>query len=219
MAALSRGRFITLEGGEGAGKSTQARILADWMRGHGLSVELTREPGGAAGAEEIRSLLVNGEPGRWDALSETLLHYAARREHMVHRVNPALAEGRWVICDRFLDSTLAYQGYGLNVPRDVIKQIGKAILGDFLPDLTIVLDVSPETRHARVTARAGAEDRYERMNEEFHARVREGFKAIVAAEPERCALISADGSQEGIATQIQSVVAERLKIGISSSPA
>jgi dTMP kinase len=212
--AVSQGRFITLEGGEGAGKSTQARLLAAWIRERGLTVLMTREPGGAPGAEEIRSLLVTGAPGRWDPLSETLLHYAARREHMIRTVQPALAEGHWVICDRFADSTVAYQGYGQGIGQDVIARIGKAVLGDFAPDLTIVLDVDPETRRARVAGRAGAEDRYERMDEAFHARVRDGFKAIAAGEPTRCAMIAADAAPDAVANRIREIVAQRLKIGV-----
>jgi dTMP kinase len=212
--AVSQGRFITLEGGEGAGKSTQARLLTDWLREQGVTVVMTREPGGAPGAEEIRSLLVTGAPGRWDPLSETLLHYAARREHMIRTVKPALAEGHWVICDRFADSTVAYQGYGQGIGQDVIARIGKAVLGDFAPDLTIVLDVAPETRRARVAGRPGAEDRYERMDEAFHARVRDGFKAIAASEPNRCAIISADAAPDAIANRIREIVAQRLKIGV-----
>jgi dTMP kinase len=211
---LPPGRFITLEGGEGAGKSTQARLLADWIREQGLPVVTTREPGGAPGAEDIRSLLVTGEPGRWDPLSETLLHYAARREHMIRTVKPALAEGRWVVCDRFADSTVAYQGYGQGIGQDVIARIGKAVLGDFAPDLTIVLDVTPETRRARVAGRPGNEDRYERMDEAFHGRVREGFKAIAAGEPNRCAIISADATPDAVANRIREVIARRLDIGV-----
>jgi dTMP kinase len=212
--AVSQGRFITLEGGEGAGKSTQARLLTDWLREQGVTVVMTREPGGAPGAEDIRSLLVTGAPGRWDPLSETLLHYAARREHMIRTVKPALAEGHWVICDRFADSTVAYQGYGQGIGQDVIARIGQAVLGDFAPDLTIVLDVDPETRRARVAGRPGAEDRYERMDEAFHARVRDGFKSIAAGEPNRCAIISADAAPDAIANRIREIVAQRLKIGV-----
>ena len=131
--AAARGKFITLEGGEGAGKSTQARLLADWLGEQGIAVGLTREPGGAPGAEEIRHLLVTGATGRWDPLTETLLHYAARREHMARFILPALDAGQWVICDRFIDSTLAYQGYGLGVDLAVIGKLRKTVLGDFTP--------------------------------------------------------------------------------------
>jgi dTMP kinase len=203
---VPRGRFITLEGGEGAGKSTQARLLAAWLVQSGIDVEITREPGGSPGAEEIRSLLVTGEVGRWDPLTETLLHYAARRDHVVRRIQPALASGRWVVCDRFIDSTLAYQCYGLGVDKAMIAQIRTAILGDFAPDLTLVLDVSPETRRKRTIARGGAEDRYERMSEEFHQRVRRGFNEIVALEPARCRVVAADGEIDVVAASIRAEI-------------
>jgi dTMP kinase len=214
MASPRRGFFITLEGGEGAGKSTQARRLGTWLEGRGVAVELTREPGGSPGAEEIRGLLVTGAPGRWDPLSETLLHYAARREHIVRKLTPALAAGRWVICDRFFDSTLAYQGYGQGIDRGIIDQIRATVLGAFAPDLTLVLDVSPATRHARVAGRPGNEDRYERMDEAFHTRVRDGFKAIAAAEPARCVLIPADSSADEVAAAIHAAVAARLPVPV-----
>lgn len=212
MSAAARGRFITLEGGEGAGKSTQARLLADWLRQRGLTVEVTREPGGSPGAEEIRNLLVTGETGRWDALTETLLHYAARRDHVTRRVMPALESGHWVVCDRFFDSTLAYQGYGLGVDRDVIAHIREAVLGDFAPDLTLILDVTPETRRARTAGRPGIEDRYERMSDAFHARVRAGFLAIAAAEPGRCRIVSADGDVDTVAASVTAQASSALPI-------
>ncbi len=200
---IEPGRFITLEGGEGAGKSTQARLLADWLGTRGIQTETTREPGGSPGAEEIRALLVTGETGRWDPLTETLLHYAARRDHMRARILPALTAGRWVVCDRFSDSTLAYQGYGQGVDLAVLAAIRTATIGDFAPDLTIILDVSPETRHARTSRRLGNEDRYERMTEAFHARVRAGFRAIALAEPARCTVIDADLPVDQVAAAIQ----------------
>jgi dTMP kinase len=207
-----RGRFITLEGGEGAGKSTQARLLADWLGQKGISVALTREPGGTPSAEDIRNLLVTGEVGRWDSLTETLLHYAARREHMARFILPALDAGQWIICDRFIDSTTAYQGYGQGIDLGVIAGLRKTVLGLFIPDLTLILDVTPETRRARTAARPGNEDRYERMNEAFHDRVRAGFHAIAAAEPERCAVIAADQEIDAVSAAIKCAVSENLAI-------
>jgi dTMP kinase len=207
MSAAARGRFITLEGGEGAGKSTQARLLADWLRKRGIAVDVTREPGGSPGAEEIRNLLVTGEVGRWDPLTETLLHYAARRDHVVRRLMSSLEAGRWVVCDRFFDSTLAYQGYGLGVDRGVIAAVRKAVLGEFSPDLTLILDVAPETRRARTAGRLGAEDRYERMSEGFHERVRAGFLEIAAADPGRCRIVPADGGVDAVAASLAEHVA------------
>jgi len=139
-----------------------------------------------------------------------LLHYAARRDHLVRRIQPALAAGKWVVCDRFVDSTLAYQGYGLGVDAAVIDRIRAAVIGDFKPDLTLILDVGPETRRARVAGRPGAEDRYERMDETFHARVREGFLEIAAAEPSRCAVIAADADIDAVAQAIRAAVAQKL---------
>jgi dTMP kinase len=204
-----RGCFITFEGGEGAGKSTQARLLADWLRLCGVALDVTREPGGAAGAEEIRQLLVTGKPGRWDPLAETLLHVAARREHVARLIGPALDAGRWVICDRFFDSTSAYQGGGQGVAPKVIDALRRLAIGDFTPDLTLVLDVEPETRRQRVAGRPGAEDRYERMDEAFHARVRAAFGRIVDAEPGRCVLIQADRPVDAVAAAVKEAVRNR----------
>ncbi len=211
-ATLKAGRFITLEGGEGAGKSTQARLLAAWLQRRGIAVEVTREPGGSPGAEEIRSLLVTGAIGRWHPLTETLLHCAARREHVATRLVPALDSGRWVVSDRFFDSTLAYQGYGQGVALDVIVRLRELTVGDFKPDLTIILDVAPKTRRARTAARGGAEDRYERMNEDFHARVRDGFKAIARDEPDRCVMIDADMPAVSVEAAIQAEIMSRFDL-------
>jgi dTMP kinase len=208
----ARGKFITLEGGEGAGKSTQARLLAEWLGQKGISVALTREPGGTPSAEDIRNLLVTGAVGRWDSLTETLLHYAARREHMARLILPTLDAGQWIICDRFIDSTTAYQGYGQGIDLGVIARLRETVLGAFAPDLTLILDVAPETRRARTAARPGNEDRYERMNEAFHDRVRAGFHAIAAAEPERCAVIAADQGIEAVSAAIKAAIAEKLAI-------
>src|ERR1700679_160499 len=148
------GRFITLEGGEGAGKSTQAKRLAAALEKHGIKVVTTREPGGSPGAEEIRGLLVNGAPGRWDALTETLLVYAARADHVKRTIGPALLAGKWVICDRFTDSTYAYQGAGRGLARETIRRIDAVVLDDFKPDMTLVLDLDVETGLKRAAARA-----------------------------------------------------------------
>jgi dTMP kinase len=206
---MMRGKLITLEGGEGAGKSTQARLLATWLAERGVTAILTREPGGTPSAEDIRNLLVTGETGRWDPLTETLLHYAARREHMARLILPALKAGDWIICDRFIDSTTAYQGYGQGIDLGLIAKLRDTVLGELEPDLTLVLDVSPDVRRARTAARPGNEDRYERMTEPFHDRVRAGFHAIAKAEPDRCVVISADQEIEAVAREIRAAV-ERL---------
>jgi dTMP kinase len=205
--AAKRGRFITLEGGEGAGKSTQARILAERLAARGLPVLLTREPGGAPGAEAVRTVLLGAGP--WDGVAECMLHFAARREHVARSVGPALDAGAWVVCDRFADSTLAYQCFGQGVPRAVWEALAGAALGALRPDLTVVLDLPPETGLARAAAR-GETNRYEALDPAFHARVRAGFRAIAAAEPSRCVVADATDSPEGVAAAILSAVQSRL---------
>lgn len=199
--------FITLEGGEGAGKSTQARLLAEHLRGLGREVLLTREPGGAPGAERLRELLLSGEIA-WSLPAETLLHFAARAEHVARTIGPALDAGGIVVCDRFADSTMAYQGYAQGGDRKTI-----ATLTDLLglrPDLTLVLDLDVPAGLARLAARGTAADRYERLGEAFFARVRDGFLAIAAADPARCVLIAADAPVDAVAARIFAAVQERL---------
>lgn len=188
-----RGRFITLEGGEGAGKSTQTSLLAAALRARGIGVLQTREPGGAPGAEALRGLLLS-QGIDWSPLAETLLHFAARAEHVAKTIRPALESGRWVICDRYYDSTMAYQGYGQGQDRAVIAQLADMI--DLVPDLTLVLTVAPEIAEARLKARGLAADRYDALGAGFHARVAEGFVRIGLANPERCRFIDAGGGVE-----------------------
>ena len=196
---ITPGRFITLEGGEGAGKSTQSRVLARRLRDSGLEVLETREPGGAPGAEVLRGLLLSGEVA-WSLPAETLLHFAARAEHVERTIRPALAAGTWVVCDRFYDSTMVYQGFALGGDRTAIATLVR-LLG-IVPDLTLILDVDVPTSVARMRARGTAADRYERLGEGFFARVREGFLAVAAAEPGRCAVIGAQAAADAVATQI-----------------
>ena len=208
---MASGRFITFEGGEGAGKTTQLRLLAEKLRQRGIEVLCTREPGGAQGAEQIRALLVEGAADRWDGVTEALLHYAARRDHLRQTVWPALASGRWVLCDRFADSTLAYQGYGHGLSRKALRQLYAFAVGQFTPDLTVILDLPVVEGLARASRRGGGEDRYERMDLGFHQRLRDGFLAIAAAEPVRCAVLSASGDPTVIAEQVLAVVDARLR--------
>ena len=210
---MTRGLFITLEGGEGSGKSTQIQLLARALTAIGIETTVTREPGGAPGAEQIRTLLVNGDTGRWDPLSEALLHYAARREHLRHTILPALADGRWVLCDRFADSTMAYQGYGHGLGREVITALHTAVVGALAPDLTLILDLPVEAGLARAASRGG-EDRYERMDKTFHQRLREGFLDIARHEPGRCVIIDAGEAAERVQSAIRSVVRDRLGMDI-----
>ena len=205
-----RGRFVTFEGGEGAGKSTQIRLLATWLAERGVEARMTREPGGTPGAERIRSLLVEGEAGDLTPMTEALLNYAARREHVSRVIAPALAAGQWVLSDRFADSTMAYQGFGHGLGRKAIEALHRAAIGRLAPDLTIVLDIPVREGLARAAARRGREDRYENMAVGFHERVRRGFRAIARGEPRRCALLDARLPPEALQEEIRRVVARRL---------
>lgn len=206
------GRFITLEGGEGGGKSTQARRLAEMLEHETREILLTREPGGSPGAEQIRGLLVDGEVHRWDAVTETLLHFAARRDHLANTVRPALERGVWVISDRFADSTMAYQGYGHGVDRSAIADLYRICVGSLKPDLTLILDLPVEAGLARAAGRGGGEDRYERMDVAFHERLRQGFLEIARQEPARCVVIDAARSEDEVHAQIIAAVRERMAL-------
>jgi dTMP kinase len=208
--ASASGRFITLEGGEGAGKSTQIARLADWLRARGREVVATREPGGSPGAEMIRKLLVEGPAERWDGTTEALLHYAARRDHLRSTVWPALKRGAWVISDRFADSTRTYQGYGHGLDLVTLARLHDLAIGGFEPDLTLILNLPIDIGLERAAARRGAETRYESLPRAFHERVHEGFLEIAKSEPKRCAVIDASRDIETIAAAIARVVAERL---------
>ena len=204
------GRFITLEGGEGAGKSTQIACLKTWLEGRGHTVMLTREPGGSPGAEMVRKLLVEGPAERWDGTTEALLHFAARRDHLRAMVWPALEKGAWVVSDRFADSTLAYQGYGHGVDQGLIARLYDIAVGSFRPDLTLVLDLPIEIGLSRAAARRGVETRYESLPLDFHRRVRAGFLEIASREPRRCAVIDAAQDIDAIATAVAAALGERL---------
>jgi dTMP kinase len=194
----SRGKFITLEGGEGAGKSTQTGRLVEMLQQAGIPCIRTREPGGTPEAEAIRALLVTGAVARWDAITEVLLHFAARREHLVRKLEPALAEGTWVVSDRFTDSTIAYQGYGHRLGREMVERIGREVVGDFSPDLTFVLDIPVELGLERTGDRSHAENRYERMGPDFHERLRQGFRDIASGDPRRCRLVDASQGADAV---------------------
>ncbi len=207
---MSAGLFITFEGGEGGGKSTQARILAERLRAAGHAVVLTREPGGSPGAEALRTLLLEGEADRWSPLSETLLMYAARRDHLERTIAPALAAGKIVVCDRFYDSTRAYQGAAGGVDPAVISALEDAVVGEHAPKLTLIFDLPVDTGLARAAGRGAAEARFESKGRAFHERLRAAFLEIARREPQRCVLIDADQPVEAMSRAVWTAVEAKL---------
>ena len=203
---MTIGRFITFEGGEGAGKSTQLRRLAPRLSALGLEVVVTREPGGSTGAEAIRELLVKGETDRWSPVTETLLMFAARRDHLERVILPALERGALVLCDRFIDSTRPYQGAGGGASEDLITSLERHVVGAAIPDLTLILDLPVESGLARAAGRGEGEARFEAKGWAFHQRLRAGFAAIAAAEPDRFRVVEASGSIEGVSERIYDLV-------------
>lgn len=200
------GIFVTFEGGEGTGKSTHIKLLAAALQAKGHLVVQTREPGGTPEAEALRTLLVSGETGRWTAEAEALLNYAARDSHLRKIIRPALAAGQVVLCDRFMDSTRAYQGYAGGCDMSLLNSLEASIVGSTRPDLTLIFDLDPAEGLARAKARGnGSEDRYERKGLEFHQRLRGGFLKIAEAEPARCRIIDTSGSIEDVKASIQTV--------------
>lgn len=200
-----RGTFVTFEGIDGSGKSTQARRAAEHLRAAGQDVVLTREPGGAPGAEDIRRLLVEGDPARWSPETEILLFTAARRDHLERTIEPALAAGRIVISDRFADSTRVYQGAARGDLRDIVDRLHDTVIG-IEPDLTIILDFDPDAALARGLARGSGEDRFEEMGAGFQAALREGFRALAASDPARCKLVDASGDEDTVADRVCAVL-------------
>ena len=202
----NRGRFIVFEGGEGAGKSTQVQALVKRLRAQGLEVVQTREPGGSPGAEALRDLLVRGEAGRWSPISETLMMYAARCDHLEKVIRPALGRGAWVICDRFADSSRAYQGAGGGVAPDFIEQIDSAVVGDTQPDLVLIMDMDVDAGLRRAAARGDLENRFESKGLAFHERLRQGFLARAATAPERYRVVDADQAIASISEAVWAIV-------------
>jgi dTMP kinase len=209
---VTRGRFITFEGGEGTGKSTQAAMLADRLRAFGLGVVLTREPGGSPGAEAIRHVVLTGAAQPFGSHAEAILFAAARDDHVRQLIRPALEEGRWVVCDRFADSTRIYQGALGNVDPRVIRSLERITVGDTRPDLTLILDVPPEIGLARAAERRGADraDRFEAETLEFHNKLREAYRELAEQEPERCVLIDASEPPQAVADAIWGAISRRL---------
>lgn len=211
---MTKGYFITFEGGEGCGKSTQIKLFTEYLQKKGIPCLLTREPGGSQGAEEIRALLLKGDTSKWDKITEILLFSAARRDHLVKKIWPALEQGTTVISDRFADSTMAYQGYGYGINEASIQMVNdtyKMIAGDFEPDLTFILDIAPEVGINRSIARSGNdEQRFEYMDLTFHHNLRNGFLKIASQNPKRYAVIDASGSIDQVHQDIIKQFEERL---------
>lgn len=205
----ARGRFITLEGGEGVGKSTLAKGLAAALKARGIDVVLTREPGGTPGADEIRALLVRGDKERWNAMAELLLFAAARSDHLDKLIRPALARGAWVICDRYADSTLAYQSAAGGVAQESVDRI-HALIGAEPPDLTLVLDLDPTSGLSRSRGDEQGEARFEAKGAAFHAAVRQAFLGIAAANPRRCAVLDTSQPADKVLALALSVLDNRL---------
>tara|TARA_X000000950_G_C13774738_1_gene602496 strand:+ start:432 stop:1055 length:624 start_codon:yes stop_codon:yes gene_type:complete len=206
-----RGNFITFEGGEGGGKSTQAARMAGYLRSKGLDVLETREPGGTPESEALRDLLVQGDPDRWSALSELLLITAARVEHVNRLIEPALAQGRWVICDRFADSTLAYQGIAGELGLELVEQLQELAVGATTPDVTFLLDLRAEAGLQRAEKRGGAA-RFEKKGAAFHQTLRDGFLALANENPQRIVLIDGEDSFDNVWEQIKAELKRRFKL-------
>jgi len=208
---MSRGRFITLEGIEGAGKSTVAQTVSEWLSARGITVQVTREPGGTPLAERVRKIVLERGQETVPPQAETLLMFAARAIHLENLIRPALARGEWVICDRFTDATRAYQGAGRGLDLDWIEQLAKAVHADVQPDCTLLLDLPVEVGLGRARGRSGqAADRFEAEREEFFERVRQGYLRIARAEPARVRIIDAARTLPEVKEQVERVL-ERLR--------
>ena len=209
---VPRGRFITIEGGEGAGKTTQVGLLVAALERARIRVRATREPGGSPGGEAIRRLLLNGDGDRWDAVGEALLLVAARSDHVARLIEPSIAQGIWVVSDRFADSTLAYQGYGRGLALEDLTTLHRFALGSFTPDLTVILDLPAEVGLARVAARARVGDRFERLDRAFHERLRQGFRQIAVGSGGRCVLIDGSSDPQTVHRAVLDAVEGRLRV-------
>lgn len=205
----AKGLFITLEGGEGVGKTTQIARLATALEQRGHTVVRAREPGGTPESEALRTLFIDRNGPDWPPEAQALLMYTARALLVEHLIRPALEDGKTVICDRFADSTMAYQGYALGLDLQRIAAIHKGAIEDFAPDITLILDIDPATGLSRTRSRTGADDSFEEKDLAFHTRLREGYRAIAARNTDRCVLIDADRPEEEVASRILQVILEK----------
>ena len=206
---MSAGRFITFEGGEGAGKTTQAKMLCDALNGAGIETVLTREPGGTFGAEAIRDLVLEGTSDRWSGMTELLLMYAARLDHVEKLIKPALERGVWVVSDRFVDSSLAYQGYARGLGPDRVKAVHEAVMGGFEPDLTILFDIDPILAQKRVETRGEDLSRFDAESIGFHKTLRDAFLDIANDSGERIFTLDAASSRDAVQTRILYAVTQK----------
>lgn len=214
---MTKGLFITFEGGEGAGKTTQARKLKEYLEGEGFEVVLTREPGGTPEAEKIRDLLVQRDSGNWTPMAECVLFFAARQMHIETLIKPALADGKIVICDRFTDSTRAYQGYGRGFDLKAIESLNDIVIGKFQPDLTLIFDLPVEdglqrslSQKAKASGLESTEDKFEKLDHDFHERMRQGYLEIARQNSERCVIIDASRLPDDIFPEISAILRKRL---------
>lgn len=220
-----KGIFITLEGGDGTGKSTQIRLLAEALTAAGVDAVTTREPGGTPQAERIRNLLLQRDSGTFDPLTEAMLMFSARREHLVNKIWPEMEAGKWVISDRFADSTRAFQGYGMGLDAVLIEKLYALVAGDFQPDMTFIFDIDPEAGLTRSMKQKGqtqdatesTEDRYERMGLAFHNRLRDGFLAIAKQYPDRCVIIDAAQDIQSVHRQVLRVIEDRYGVSLKEA--
>ncbi len=212
---MSANKMIVIEGVDGSGKGVQTRLLQQAMTDAGLPCILTREPGGSAAAEDIRELLVNGEPEKWDSMTELLLMYAARRAHLRDTIRPALAQGKWVISDRFADSSRAFQGIAGELGLDIVEQLHQLSIDNFSPDLVIILDIDDQVALQRAISRGDGEDRFEKKGSDYHRKVRAAFRQIAASNPELYRLIDASGTIEQVASQIFATIEEKFQLALS----
>jgi len=211
---IPRGQFITIEGGEGTGKTTQVGLLMAALERMRIPARATREPGGSPSGEAIRRLLLEGHGERWNAVGEALLLVAARSDHVARLIAPSLAQGIWVVSDRFADSTLAYQGYGRGLALEDLAMLHRFALGSFSPDLTVILDLPAETGLSRAAARGSVGDRFERLDRAFHERLREGFRKIAADNTARCVLIDGSSDPQTVHRAILDAVEGRLRVAL-----